>query len=286
MAGRSASSVWGEGFVDDSLTDLARVDRWDLVHPDEALRYFPRLVPTARDASLLLALLEQAVAVRWRRRSLHGLHPPLVQSLPAEALSRIGDAYAEAWFPSAGPLRSVLDRMFAERPEEGGAGEDAAMLALDGLLTLRRAGRAAPYTDHLALTLAFSAGIHPAYVWDEALPLHEVATAIGWLGVVARGRPALLPGDIAATLAGSIGESAEATGRLRDQRFARCGLTPSQWGSIGRAARRCLDGKRDIVRLARITRPPRIQDRDLTAATAQRLIQGAIAATWSKRRAT
>lgn len=281
---RPAVPVWGEGFVDDSLADIARVDRWDLVHPDEVLRFFPGLVATAGNAAVLLDLLEQAVAVRWWRIGARGGHRPVLQSVRAEALARIGDTHEAAWFPSPGPLRSALDRLRGAQPESAGAGEAAAVLTLDALLAQRRAGRMLPYTDHLALTLAFQAGIHPAYLWSEALPLHESATAIGWLGVLARGRRALLPRDIAATLAGSIAEDEGASGRLRDQRFGLCGLTPAQWGLIGRAARRCLEGRRDIVRLKPTMHPARLPP--IMAGATHRLRFGGIAAARTRRRAS
>ena len=287
---RSADAVWGEGFADDGWADLVRVDRWDLVHPDEFLRFFPGLVATAADAAVLPERLEQAVAVRWRRMTTRGAPDLALRSLPAKALARLGEAHESEWFPAPGPLRSILDQLLGPLGEIPAPGEDAAILTLDALLAARRAGWTPPYTEHAALTVAFHAGIHPAYLWSEAVPQHESATAVGWLGVVMRGRRAFLPGDIAATLAGCIAEGPEETGRLRDQRLALCGFTPTQWGLIGRAARRCLEGKRDVVRLSAAARPSpfRTSDRPHSqpAGAARRDVWAAITATRAKRRAT
>lgn len=133
------------------------------------------------------------------------------------------------------------------------------MATLDAILVQWRGGRTVPYAEHLALTLAFHAGIHPRYVWSEALPLHELATAVGWVGMVARGRHALLPRDIAATLADTIVTGADRTGHLQDPRWSLCGLTPRQWGVIGRAARRCLEGRQELIWLDPARRPVRLR---------------------------
>lgn len=245
-------SVWGEGLVDDSWAQVAGVDRWDRVHPDEMLRLYPALVATAVRSQPLIGRLEQAIAVRWRRLSMRAGGQALrLRSLDENALTLLADAHERAWFSHAGRLRSALDRLLGigPGPVAPTPGEEAAVLALDDILIAWRDGRTAPYAEHRALNLAFYAGIHPAYLWREAVTVHECATAIGWLGVVARGRDALLPRDVAATLADSIVRSAAATGWPRDQRFALCGLTPFQWGAIGEAARHCLEGDRKIVRL-------------------------------------
>lgn len=287
-------SVWGEGCVDDSWTQVARVDRWDLVHPDEMLRLFPALIAASGQSALLIGRLEQALAVRWHRlRVRAGGHGLRLESFDANALTRLAEAHEAAWFPLPGPLQSAMDRLLGTGPGFGAenAGEEAAVLALDDLLTSLRAGSAVAYAEPRALSLTFYAGIHPAYVWSEALALHDCATAIGWLGVVARGHGALLPPDIAATLADSIAESAQGAGRPRDKRFAFCGLTPLQWGSIGRAARQCLAGKRDIVRLRHDTRlsTVRAKERDaprLPTGSLHRFVLGAMSSTRAGRRAS
>lgn len=287
MGGRG--TVWGEGFADDSWAQLARVDRWDLVHPDELLRAFPALVASAGRSALLIGRLEEAVAVRWRRlrggSSSRDLH---LKSLDADALVRLAEDHEASWFPPRGPLRSALGHLLGTGSGLGapGSGEEAAVLALDDLLAALRAGRAAPYAEHRALSLAFHAGIHPAHVWSEALALHECATAIGWLGVVARGRDALLPPDIAATLADTIAGT-EAAGRPRDQRFALYGFTPAQWGALGLTARRCLEGRREPVRLSQAVRPAAERDGPaLPAGAVHRFVMGAATSMRARRRAS
>lgn len=292
MGGRG--SVWGEGCVDDSWAQVARVDRWDLVHPDEVLRLFPALIAASGKSTLLIGRLEQALAVRWHQlRVRAGGHGLRLKSFDANALTTLADVHEAAWFPLPGPLQSAMDWLLGSGPGSGAqnAGEEAAVLALDDLLIALRAGSAVPYAEPRALSLAFYAGIHPAYIWSEALTLHDCATAIGWLGVVACGRGALLPPDIAATLSDSIVEGTQGAGRPRDQRFAFCGLTPPQWGSIRRAARQCLEGKRDIVRLRHATRPStvRVKERDaprLPTGTLHRFVLGAVASTRTRGRAS
>lgn len=290
-----AVRVWGEGFANDSWAQVARVDRWDLVHPDELVRLFPALVASASRSELLIGHLEEAVAVRWRRiRARTNGRDLRLQSLDAGALTRLADDHEAAWFPPSGPLRSLLGQLLGtgSRIEAPSPSEEAALLALDDLLTALRAGRAVPYTEHRALGLAFHAGIHPAYIWSEALELHECATAMGWLGVVARGRDALIPPDIAATLADTIAAGMQATGRPRDQRFALCGLTPAQWGAVGLEARQCLGGRQEPLRLSRATRPTggtAVAERGspaLPAGAVHRFFAGAATSMRARRRAS
>ena len=248
--GRTAT--WGDGFVDDGWVQVAAVDRWDRVHPDEVLRLFPALAGTPERLAVVTSRLEQAIAIRWRR--LHGRsgrQAHCLQSLEQSALTALADVHDRIWFPRPGRLQAAADRLRGTGPGvlAAAAGEAAALHMLDDLLVALQSGQVMPYAEHRALSLAFYAGVHPGYLWSEALAQHECATAIGWLGVVARGRDALLPSDIAATLADSIVGSDETAGRPRDQRFALCGLAPMQWGVIGRAAQRRLEGHRDVVRL-------------------------------------
>lgn len=275
--------VWGEGFVDDGWQQASRVGRWDLVHPDELLRLFPALVGTGHQSALLIGRLEEAIAVRWRRTRASHVGRRL-EGVDANALTTPADVLEAAWFPSRGLLRSTIERLLGTGKgiEAPTVGEEAAVVALDDLLMVLRTGRVTPYAEHRALTLAFYAGIHPASLWPEALPLHECATAIGWLGVVARGRDALLPPDIASTLADSV---TEVTERPRDQRFAVCGFTASQWSFLGRAARQCLQGRRDIVRLNHARRTGRHVPA-LSAGAVHRLVLDAVTSTRANHRAS
>lgn len=69
-----------------------------------------------------------------------------------------------------------------------------------------------PYDEEWAMSFAFHSGVHPAYIWPEALGSHEALTTAGWLGVVARGRPALMPREVASCLQSEF--KRDSTGRL------------------------------------------------------------------------
>lgn len=208
--------VWADGFADDGWADAMAVTRWDELHPDEAVRLFPRLIGTPDAREGVAARLAAAMRERHTPRSRRDLAP----------------AWWGSWIVRARHL-----------PDDDVMGAAAAVL---GAL---QAGQAPICTDVSAFAVAFVAGVHPAYLWPETAVLAERWTAVGWLGVLCRGRSALMPLDVAQTLSETIVSAGPAGGQTRDPRLASCGLSGAEWCDLARFASRRLRGRRDVVRL-------------------------------------
>ncbi len=251
------SAVWGDGFADDAWPELTAVDGWATLHPDEYLRLFPRLAAPVRDprtSATLLRHLDEAIAV-WTSRL--GEATRFAGSGDATVAGETSQRPHGTWFGRPSWIERARDRV-ASRCRGASAtrsGDD--MAALDALVPVRSAlqrGEVLPFSEPRALAIAFYAAIHPAYLWPAALAFHECATATGWLGVVARRRPALMPLDVATFLGGAIDLREANHGRLHDGRLALCTLSPSQWAVIARAAQSRIAGRREVVRLPRAGR--------------------------------
>ncbi len=261
LRGGSDAVIWGEDFADDGWQEIAGLHTWAAVHPDEFIRLFPRLARSGGPCpEPLLRHLTEAIGVRLSLLRKAGRPVPATAGLRCQDIAAIDAACLRAWFPSASGWRALGQRLRRRTGPDAGRtdGMDTAVLLLDPLLGALKAGRHPPYAESLGLGLAFHAGIHPAYLWDEAFPSHECGMAVGWLGIVARGRSAMLPLDIAGLLAEAIDLRDDRTSRPRDPRLAFCPLSAAQWASLGLAARRRLAGRCEPVRLTHSTRIPHV----------------------------
>ena len=155
-----SSLVWGDGFVDDDLYDVLRPIDWDLVTPDELFRYQPN--SGCREGG------------EWR--------------LPI--------TWAFADFLQGAEANSTLSRL----PFRGsGDYKRQAEILVEGLVDLQ--GDAIPsYDEDHALLVSFFCGVHPAYIWPEALLSHERFTTFTWLGKAYRCRRAFVPQEVASYL--------------------------------------------------------------------------------------
>lgn len=248
MTGRSAGTApWGEGYADDGWSAFAAVDRWEQLTPDEYIRFFPRLGDRAGAPPAEVGQhLTEAVAVRVWRRGPDGLGLSLAGLDPC-ALAALGCGAADRWFAPPSRLGRAMGWLAGRRPAR--TDDTAALQQLAGLVAILREGRVPAYTEKVAMVVAFHGGLHPAYLWSEALAWADSGTALGWLGVLARGWAAFMPAEAAAPIIDAVVPGPDGTARLRDARFAACGLSPAQWGALARAAHAAAEGHGTVVRL-------------------------------------
>ena len=199
---RAVETIWGDGFDEDGWAELARVDDWACCSPDEYLRIFPQLVPRDRVLPLVLwTHLEDCVAARaWRLRFVGEISA--LRSLDADKVETLGPQVCASWFSRRADVRWTL--------RGGGIADDDLAAELDGLRFVDDMLRAVidttvpAFDESLATSFAFCTGIHPVYLWPEAVLAHQLHTAAAWLGHVGRGRRAYMPSDIAEYFLGVI----------------------------------------------------------------------------------
>ena len=251
---RTPPRPWGEELPDEGWMDRYAIHSWDDIDADQYIRFYPHLVP--RDGvvpSPVIRRLESCVAeriLRCRRASLAtaGLSMGLAEA------ERIGAGPEATLYPRASGLGAWL----ARRGAAAIAREHDEALVLDRVLDLVRRGALADLPQ-TALFASLS-GIHPAYVWPAAVVTQERDAAAGWFGVLARGRPATMPSDIAAYLL-DILVWREGVCRVRDRPLADLLHGVVRPATLRRAAERAQRGERVVVRPAILSRadvpPPR-----------------------------
>jgi hypothetical protein len=204
-AATSASGLWGDGFEHDGFSEILAVDDWRSCAADEYIRVFPRLISPGRLPDCLNRHIKEFLAVwLWRCFQDKARDAPVrLRSIDASAATTVGRCKQGAWFPQQPHWRQVVLR---EARAGGPASLDvhAALIAIDELLCALDAGDRPAYDVGQAARFAFWTGVHPVYVWPQALLSHQLFTTIGWLGHCARGRCAVLPPDIAEFLLDSI----------------------------------------------------------------------------------
>ena len=138
--------------------------------------------------------------------------PYLVAGGPVSSCQLTHFAARFASLPAEAPHRSK--RRFADGLTDAGDGEipdEGAQLAgsqlwpepstpraeLKALLNALRLGITPGYESKLAASLAFWIGLHPLYIWQEALLSHEMFLTLGWLGHVRHRGGAWMPAAVA-----------------------------------------------------------------------------------------
>lgn len=83
--------------------------------------------------------------------------------------------------------------------------KDSELARLKALLATLRLSLTPVYCSQLAASLAVQIGLHPAYVWDEALLSSEMFLTLGWLGLLLDRGSAWMPAAVAEYFADVIG---------------------------------------------------------------------------------
>ena len=109
----------------------------------------------------------------------------------------------------------------AARPGAERAAELAVLAFIDTVSSEIDDGALRTFDFEDAAVFAHATGIHPAYVWPEALVSHELFTALGWLGHHQRKRPVTMPPDVADYFADTILLDPDDVPMVREPLFAR-----------------------------------------------------------------
>jgi hypothetical protein len=234
--------VWGDGFVDDCLSDLSRVVDWCDVSIDEYSVLFPRL--SSRDGTfppLLLACLETCLTVRrWRIAAFDD---------PRGAIrsDRVATLHRD-WFADDDMRTFLLRRVgLLKTPPSAVVFERRVLRIVEGALIALRRGAGPTWSADAEAWFAFASGIHPAYLWPESLPSAERGYTAAWLGHLDRGRPALMPAAVADHLQDSVvGRSGP-----QDAALAELAGRVMQPSDLRRAAERRVAGGRVVVSAGR-----------------------------------
>jgi len=174
---------WGDGFIEYPLATLWHPRSWSDVSDDELVLYLPQLTDCDDP--------QFGIAARLRERLIH-------RTRISEALSVLsGDVSAVRAKPLTPEERATVGHLPLDRDRPSWMQEAAILAAIRHML--RRACSEA--TDTLSLETALLAsmhtGINAAYVYPEHAYAHELLTAGAWLGVLLKGRRALMPRAVA-----------------------------------------------------------------------------------------
>lgn len=222
---------WGDGIDHETWSMMLSPRAWEDCADDEMIHVYPCLLPR------------------------NGGVPPRVRERIVEAAACLRRSL-EPHGRAAAARRPRLRLFPVLRVDHGG--DKAILELLDQLLAEIDADGVRAYDPESAALFAFTTGIHPAYIWCEALLSHEVFKAMGWLGHLARGRPAFMPRDVALYVNDVVHVSAAAT--VIDGLCPALALEPAAAKALRSAAKRCLEGRFALVRPARcfglVYRPP------------------------------
>ncbi len=228
--------------------------------PDDLFRLFPRLMP--RDGVVPDALkshLSLCSAARHRECcTLNGsseasITLPSVDGLPALDLARPAPACASN-ADLAGPE--------TERDVDG-----EALAFIDAILSEIDRGALRDFDPGDAALFAHATGLHPAYIWPEALVSHELFTTIGWLGHYRRRRIVAMPVDVADYFADTIQRRPDGVVTVREPLVARYlpdrAAVDDLWQVLRRPRAITDPGARSRTAAHRDLRPP-VSDRCLS----------------------
>ena len=222
--------VWGDGFADDGWTELSRVMDWKQCDGDELYRKFPNL----------------------------HVDPSAPWPAPLRA--------AFACFLDAEDCERLQRQSRIEGPRSGFCpcrGSDVRNAGADLVAALAQAAIPAavpPFSDDSAALVAFFTGVHPAYIWPEALLSHDRFATVGWLGHVERHGRALMPLEVAQYVLEVIVHASGGFGLVDPRLSTFLGPDPVP-GNLRRAAERrvragpTVFARRDHARWWKIGRP-------------------------------
>ena len=212
LAGASSAAARDWGYV-------IAVDNFLQCSPDDLFRVFPRLMQRSGTVpAVLRSHLSRCIAIRALRLADRSCGPHTGASIGLPSLTSMdhGETLALArrsrddWF--------MTDSAF---PEAERAGESAVLAFIDSVLSEVHDGSLREFKRVDAAAFAYATGIHPAYLWPEALLSHELFTAMGWLGHYQRRRVVTMPPDVGDYLADTILWKPDGAAVVREPLFAR-----------------------------------------------------------------
>jgi hypothetical protein len=174
---------WGDGFIDLPLATLWHPRSWSDVSDDELVLFLPQLTDCDDPQFGIAARLRESLSHRMR---------------VSEALSALsGDVSADCAKPLTAKERATVEHLPFDRDRPSWMQEAAILEAIRHML--RRACSEVTNTPSLetALLGSIHTGINAAYVYPEHAYAHELLTAGAWLGVLLKGRRALMPKAVA-----------------------------------------------------------------------------------------
>ena len=230
--------VWGDGFVEQSLAAFYGNATWDDVSGDELVILMPALAgrgrstTTARDVAFFVqrALMARIFHCILRMATLKEGGPPSMaghrSALDTVVRSQVVTAISPIEAAPAG--ESIWVELFGTPPAPASAHDGppinirnewlvelSILAALDRFLNdahrLRRGAKpeASRILPSDALIASIYSSINAAYVYPELEYMHETLMLGAWLGILERGRAALLPDTIAGRLLRHLGEPAK-----------------------------------------------------------------------------
>lgn len=205
----SASIPWGEGLIELSLSTLWRARNWSDLSDDECALFIPNLVHDGHP--------EFSPAARFRSAALGRLRTSLLVlgGDPQQTLRYITETGVLSGIYQDDELQAVLsreatreERALAQNLKSGLStnrrAETAILSSLDRLLRQEEVA-SPPLTD--ALIASIHTAFNAAYICPTHTYAHELLGAGAWLGILLRGRSALMPEFVAHVLLDSLDSS-------------------------------------------------------------------------------
>ncbi|MFM1814593.1 MAG: hypothetical protein RLZ98_1288 [Pseudomonadota bacterium] len=164
-------ATWGEGWADAPLALLQSRVCWRSVSTDQLVFLIPALTADATKRKCAGRKAGVAAHLEW-----------VLQERVRANGRPVGNRSRFSWWPGT--------------RQEGSSWHENELRAIQCMLH----PKAAQSSVGEAVSGSIHAGINAAYVFPDLQYMHETFTAAGWLGMVARGRPALLTTELAAII--------------------------------------------------------------------------------------
>ena len=252
-----ASRLWGDGLEGDRFEDLAKTNSWDLVSEDEMVFYFPKLAAHAngcppRIQQYLLGCIA-AMTLRIRLRGeVHGrLHSVTFEQIDAFGREFSSRRFDDRNLRTKGLLESWrrLGSWFSEPRQTDVLSDIDGVSLLDAVLCRLQNGELFAFDCESSAAFVFFSGIHPAYCCSYASNWEYRDVVAGWLGVLDRGRTAIMPMGVAEYLADAIRCDAQGNRQLAEPILSRMLRRTTNPEKLLRAANATLSGRQTSVRL-------------------------------------
>lgn len=175
--------LWGDGFVECPLATLWYPRSWSDVSDDELVLFLPHLTECDDPQFGIAARLHESLIHRTR---------------VSEALSDLsGGVTALRAKPLTVEEQAAVERLPFDRDRPSWMQEAAILNAICHMLRRARSEIAETPSLESALLGSIHTGINASYVYPEHAYAHELFAAGAWLGVLLKGRRALMPKAVA-----------------------------------------------------------------------------------------